>query len=103
MYIVISAKIIRRALLDLGSSVNLLPCTTYKRLGLGELRPTKIVLQFANRSTRLPRCIVEHELIKVREFIFRIDFMVCNAERVPNVEPRIPAVLRRFFFVHLMF
>ena len=38
------------ALLDLGASVNLLPYSVYEQLGLGELKPTKVVLQLAGRS-----------------------------------------------------
>uniref|UniRef100_A0A2N9G8I7 Retrotransposon gag domain-containing protein n=1 Tax=Fagus sylvatica TaxID=28930 RepID=A0A2N9G8I7_FAGSY len=40
------------ALLDLGASVNLLPYSVYEQLGLGELKPTKVVLQLADRSIR---------------------------------------------------
>ena len=54
--IVIGDQFIPRVFLDLGASVNLLPFTEeYKRLGLGELKPTKMVIQLANRLTRLPR------------------------------------------------
>jgi len=35
---------IDRALCDLGSSVSLMPYTMFKRLGLGELTPTRISL-----------------------------------------------------------
>ncbi|KAL6349743.1 hypothetical protein AAG906_001630 [Vitis piasezkii] len=42
-------------LLDLGASVNLLPYTVYKQLGLGELKPTTITLSLADRSVKIPR------------------------------------------------
>ncbi|GFS37562.1 hypothetical protein Acr_00g0052730 [Actinidia rufa] len=42
--IVIGATTIEHALLDLGASVNLLPYTVYKKLGLGELKPTSFTL-----------------------------------------------------------
>ncbi|XP_057503550.1 uncharacterized protein LOC130787104 [Actinidia eriantha] len=41
--IVIGATTIEHALLDLGATVNLLPYTVYKKLGLGELKPTSPV------------------------------------------------------------
>ena len=41
---------IQQALLDLGASVNLLPYSVYEQLGLGELKPTKVTLQLADRS-----------------------------------------------------
>jgi len=36
-------------------------------------------------------------LIKVGEFIFPVDFVVLDIERVPNVESHIPVILRRPF------
>ncbi|GFY88672.1 hypothetical protein Acr_06g0006120 [Actinidia rufa] len=48
--IVIGATTIEHALLDLGASVNLLPYTVYKKLGLGELKTTSVTLQLADRS-----------------------------------------------------
>ena len=41
---------VEKALLDLGASVNLLPYSMYKKLGLGELKPTSITLSLADRS-----------------------------------------------------
>ncbi|KAL6334590.1 hypothetical protein AAG906_019093 [Vitis piasezkii] len=43
----IGGKVVEKALLDLGASVNLLPCTIYKQLELGELKPTTITLSLA--------------------------------------------------------
>ncbi|RVW86587.1 hypothetical protein CK203_045676 [Vitis vinifera] len=40
------------SLLDLGASVNLLPYSVYKQLGLGELKPTAITLSLADRSVK---------------------------------------------------
>ena len=40
---------IDKALLDLGASVNLLPYSMYRQLGLGELKPTNITLSLADR------------------------------------------------------
>ena len=39
---------LEKALLDLGASVNLLPYSMYKQLGLGELKPTSITLSLAD-------------------------------------------------------
>jgi len=88
--IVISDQVIHRALLDLEASANLRPFTVYERFGLGELIPIKIVLQFADRSTRTPQGVVEDVLIKVGEFMFPIDFVVFDTERVPL---HIPVIL----------
>jgi len=66
MSIVIGDQLIQRALVDLGTSVNLLPFTLYEKLRLGHLRPTKIALQLVDRYTRLSRGVVEDVLIKVK-------------------------------------
>ncbi|WJZ92715.1 hypothetical protein VitviT2T_011697 [Vitis vinifera] len=41
--VMIGGKVVEKALLDLGASVNLLPNSVYKQLGLGELKPTSII------------------------------------------------------------
>ena len=46
----IGGNCIDKSLLDLGASVNLLPYSVYKQLGLGELKPTNIKLSLADRS-----------------------------------------------------
>ena len=53
------------ALMDLGASVNLLPYSVYVELGLGELEPTNITLQLADRSVEIPRGIVKDVLVQV--------------------------------------
>ena len=68
-------RLIEKALLDLGASVNLLPYSVYLQLGLGELKPTTMTLQLANRFVKIPRGIVEDVLIKVDAFYFPIDFV----------------------------
>ncbi|KAL6542016.1 hypothetical protein OROGR_011502 [Orobanche gracilis] len=65
---VIGDHIIKRALLDLGASVNLLPYSVYTQLGLGELKSTSVILQLADRSIKIPRGIVEDVLIQVDKF-----------------------------------
>ena len=46
---------VKKALLDLGASVNLLPYSVYKQLGLGGLKPIAITLSLADRSVKIPR------------------------------------------------
>ena len=46
---------INKALLDLGASVNWLPYSVYKQLGVGELKPTRITLQLADISVKIPK------------------------------------------------
>jgi hypothetical protein len=88
---------IERALLDLGASVNLLPYSVYLQLGLGELKPTTMTLQLADRSVKVPRGIVEDVLIKVDKFYFPVDFIVLDTEPVQMVGTEIPVILGRPF------
>ena len=42
--------VVSKSLCDLGASINLMPLSMFKRLKLGESKPTAISLQLANRS-----------------------------------------------------
>jgi hypothetical protein len=84
---------INRALLDLGASVNLLPYSVYLQLGFGELKPTMVMLQLADRSMKRPRGIIEDVLIKVDKFYFSVDFIVIDMDPVLDVVNQIPVIL----------
>ena len=76
---------IERALLELRTSVNLLPYLVYVQLGLGELKPTFVTLQLANRLVKRPRGIIQDVLIKVEKFYFPVDFIVIDTVPVHNI------------------
>ena len=57
--VMIRETCVEKALLDLGASVNLLPYSVYKQLGLGELKPTSITLSLADRFVKIPRGMIE--------------------------------------------
>jgi hypothetical protein len=94
---IIGQKEIDKALLDLGAGVNLLPYSVYQQLGLGELKPTTVILQLADRSVKKPRGIIEDVIIKVDKFFFPVDFIVLDTEPVPHPEKLIPVILGRPF------
>jgi hypothetical protein len=79
--------------LDLGVSVNLLPYSVYLQLGLGELKPTPMTLQLADRLVKRPWGIIEDVLIKVDKFYFPVDFIVIDTELVHNVGSQNPVIL----------
>ena len=54
---------VEKALLDLGASVNLLPYSMYKQLGLGELKPISITLSLADMSIKIPKGTIEDVII----------------------------------------
>ena len=88
---------VEKALLDLGASVNLLPYSMYKRLGLGELKPTSITLSLADRSIKIPKGTIEDVLIQVDKFYYLVDFVVLDTEPVAVGPNHVPIILGRPF------
>ena len=70
-----------------------MPLSIFKRLGLGEARPTTVTLQLADRSLKHPRGVIEDVLVKVNKFIFPADFIVLDMEE----DKEIPIILGRPF------
>ncbi|XP_061363222.1 uncharacterized protein LOC133306858 [Gastrolobium bilobum] len=69
-----------KALCDRGASINSMPLSVCKSLGISKLNPTKVSLQLADRSLRKPTGIIEEVLVKVDKFIFPADFVVLDME-----------------------
>ena len=88
---------VEKALLDLGASVNLLPYSMYKQLGLGELKPTSITLSLADRSIKIPKGTIEDVLIQVDRFYYPVYFVVLNTELVAVGANHVPIILGRPF------
>ena len=82
-----------KALCDLGASINLMPISMFKRLKLGEPKPTNISLQLADRSYQHPRGILENVLVKVGKFVLQADFIILDMEEDDSV----PIILGRPF------
>ena len=83
----------KKALCDSGASINLMPLSVVQRLNLGELTLTTITLQMADRSMAQPEGILEYVLVKVRKFIFLVDFVIIQMEE----DTQIPLLLGRPF------
>ncbi|GKC16316.1 DNA-directed DNA polymerase, partial [Tanacetum coccineum] len=84
---------IKNALANLGASISLMPYVMYKKLGIGEPKPTRISLELADRSIQYPIGIAENMLIKVDKFDLPIDFVILD---MPE-DSRIPSILGRPF------
>ena len=93
----IGGTCVEKALLDLGASVNLLPYSMYKQLGLGELKPTSITLSLADRSIKIPKGTVENVLIQVEKFYYPIDFVVLYIEPAATGVNYVPIIIVRPF------
>ncbi|RVW63866.1 Pol polyprotein [Vitis vinifera] len=88
---------VEKALLDLGASVNLLPYSVYKELGLGELKPTSITLSLADRSVKIPRGVIEDVLVQVDKFYYPVDFVVLDTDPIVKGINYVPIILGRPF------
>ena len=93
----IGGTCVEKALLDLGASVNRLPYSVYKQLGLGELKPTTITLSLADRSIKIPKGTMEDVLIQVDKFYYLVDFVVLDTKPVAVGTNYVPIILRRPF------
>ena len=87
---------IDKALLDLGSSVNILPFHTFTEIGLLKLKPTTVTLQLADGSIVIPQGQIKDVIVKVHDFYFPVDFIVLEIERNQNAKPA-PIILGRPF------
>ena len=76
----------RKALLDLGASVNIFPTHLFERLKLGNLKPTSIVLSLGDKSLRYPRGMIEDVIVKVEGCYFLADFLVLDMTSPENVK-----------------
>ena len=95
--IVVRNSKLGHSLVDLRASVNLLPYSVYVELGLGELEPTNITLQLADRSVNIPKGIVNDVLVQVDKFYFPVDFVVLDTQPVVNQGTQFPVILGRPF------
>ncbi|XP_021685049.2 uncharacterized protein LOC110668204 [Hevea brasiliensis] len=89
----ISNMNINKALYDLGASMSLMPLSICQKLDVGELKPTTISLQLANRFVKYLISILENIPIKVGKFFILVDFIVLEMED----DVQIPIILGRPF------
>nr|GEX73517.1 reverse transcriptase domain-containing protein [Tanacetum cinerariifolium] len=82
-----------KALVDLGASINLMPLSVWKKLGLPDLIPTRMTLELANRTICTPDGIARDVFVPVGKFTFPTDFVVVDYES----NPRVPLILGRPF------
>src|SRR3954471_19877889 len=83
----------KRALIDLGASISLMPLSIYKKLGIGAIQDTRMTLQFADHSVKRPYGVVQDVLVKVDKFVFPVDFVILE---MPEDE-EMPIILGRPF------
>jgi len=90
---IIGSETIDKSLCDLGVSVSLLPLSLFKRMGIRELKPSKMTLKLADRSTIQLVGFVQDIPVKIEGIYIPTDFMVVDIEEDPDV----PMILGRPF------
>ncbi|GJR62581.1 zinc knuckle CX2CX4HX4C containing protein [Tanacetum coccineum] len=66
------------ALADFGASINVMPFSMYKHLGMGKLELINMVIKMADNTKCTPKGIVENLLVKIKKFIFLVDFVILD-------------------------
>ncbi|KAJ9566198.1 hypothetical protein OSB04_002164 [Centaurea solstitialis] len=82
-----------RALADLGASINLMPLSFYQKLGLNDLKSTRMTIELADRSIKYPVGIAEDVIVRVDRFEFPTDFVILDIKD----EVKVPLILGRPF------
>ncbi|XP_027362847.1 uncharacterized protein LOC113870454 [Abrus precatorius] len=84
---------IGKTLCDLGAGINLMPLSILKKLGVGEVKSTKMALQLADRSIKYPYGVMEDVLLKVDKLIFPTEFVILDMDE----DSEVPVILGRPF------
>ncbi|CAN6725533.1 unnamed protein product [Malus baccata var. baccata] len=80
------------AMLDLGSSINVMPYSIYASMTLGELKNDGVIIQLADRSNAYLKGVLDD----VNHLVFPTDFYVLEMED-SNHSPQLPILLGRPF------
>nr|GEW82262.1 reverse transcriptase domain-containing protein [Tanacetum cinerariifolium] len=75
------------------ASINLMPLSVWKQLGLPDLISTQMTLELANCAICTPDGIARDVFVPVGKFTFSADFVVVDYE----IDPRVPLILGRPF------
>jgi len=89
----IGSEIVKKVMCDLGASASLMPLSLFERMGIGELKSTRMTLQLADRSVKYPAGIVEDVPVKVGEIYIPANFVVMEIEE----DSQAPILLGRPF------
>ncbi|XP_070054764.1 uncharacterized protein [Nicotiana tomentosiformis] len=82
-----------KALCDLGTSINLMPYSVFKTLGIRQPRPTSMRLQMVDSTMKRLLGVIEDVLVRVDKFILPADFVILDCE----VDYEVPIILGRPF------
>nr|GEY35721.1 reverse transcriptase domain-containing protein [Tanacetum cinerariifolium] len=74
------SELMCKALADLGASINLMPLSVWKKLGLPEIISTRMTLELANQTICTPAGIARDVFVPVGKFTFPTDFVIVDYE-----------------------
>ena len=74
----IKGRTFKRALIDSGASVSLMPLSIYHRLGIKNVSDTKTNLKFADHSRKDAYGIAEDVLVTIEDLSFPVDFIILD-------------------------
>ncbi|XP_070005421.1 uncharacterized protein [Nicotiana sylvestris] len=78
-----------KVLYDLRESINLMPYSVFKTLGIGKPRPISMRLQIADMKMKRPLGIIDDVLVRVDKFILPTDFVILDCK----VDYEVPIIL----------
>ncbi|GJZ11519.1 zinc knuckle CX2CX4HX4C containing protein [Tanacetum coccineum] len=87
LHCLIGSLNIRNALADLGASINVMPFSMFKRLNIGNLQPTNMIIEMAYMTKKAPRGL----LVQSDKFIFTVYFVITDMAE----DPKAPFILER--------
>nr|GEU58133.1 hypothetical protein [Tanacetum cinerariifolium] len=91
LHCLISNLNIKSALADLGASINVMPFSTFKRLQIGNLQPTNMMVEMVDMTMKAPWGIIKNLLVQIEKFTFPLDFVIMDMVEGLNV----PLILGR--------
>ncbi|XP_023746053.2 uncharacterized protein LOC111894203 [Lactuca sativa] len=68
------------AMLDLGSSINVMSYSVYESMNVGPLSETGVIISLADKSSVFPRGVLEDVLVQVNQLVFLADFYVIDLD-----------------------
>ncbi|XP_070004530.1 uncharacterized protein [Nicotiana sylvestris] len=82
-----------KALYDLWESINLIPYSIFKTLGIGQPRPTFMRLQMVSHTMKRPLGVIEDLFVGFDKFILPVDFVILDCE----FDYEVPIIIGRPF------
>lgn len=80
-------------LIDLGTSLNVIPISVVKRIKYLQIEPSSSTLQMAYKTCKTPIWMIKDVQVQINKFSFPLDFMILEIQS----DPKMPLILGRPF------